>query len=136
MADILTPQQIEFLTFYTDPKSETYSNARQSAIKAKYSEEYASNITSLLPKWLSDVIGTDVAVGEIVEGIKKETVTDKSSDRLKAWELLGKYKKMFTEKHEHSGLDGKPIEYKVVSFNDSSIQVPAKTVSNPPTESV
>jgi phage terminase small subunit len=32
------------------------------------------------------------------------------SDKLKALELLGKHLKLFTEKHEHSGPDGAPIE--------------------------
>lgn len=31
----------------------------------------------------------------------------------KALELLGKYLKLFTDKHEHTGEDGKPIESKV-----------------------
>lgn len=54
---ILTPQQIEFLRGYTDPNSETFGNATQSAINAKYTREYAENITSLMPEWLSENIG-------------------------------------------------------------------------------
>jgi hypothetical protein len=53
MADkLLTPQQEQFLSFYTDPKSETFSNAVQSALKAGYEETYANNITGLMPDWL------------------------------------------------------------------------------------
>lgn len=36
------------------------------------------------------------------------------SDRLKASELLGKHLGMFTEKIEHSGKDGKPLEISVI----------------------
>jgi phage terminase small subunit len=36
-------------------------------------------------------------------------------DKTKALELLGKHLKIFTEKHEHSGPDGKPIETKNLS---------------------
>ncbi len=50
---LLTRQQESFLSYYCDPKSETFSNAYQSAIKAKYSKEYAESITSQLPDWLS-----------------------------------------------------------------------------------
>ena len=54
---LLNPQQEMFLSYYTNPKSETFSNALQSALKAGYSQEYAENITSLLPDWLSESIG-------------------------------------------------------------------------------
>ena len=53
----LTPQQQLFLSLYTDPKSDTFSNALQSALKAGYEESYANNITGLMPEWLSENIG-------------------------------------------------------------------------------
>lgn len=57
--ELLDPRQISFLQFYTDPGSDTYANAKQSAIKAGFSEAYADNITHLLPQWLSDSIGQE-----------------------------------------------------------------------------
>jgi phage terminase small subunit len=54
---LLTPQQEMFLSYYTNPKSETFSNATQSAIKAGYEESYANNITALMPDWLFESIG-------------------------------------------------------------------------------
>lgn len=54
---LLNPQQELFLYSYTNPKSETFGNALQSALKAKYSQEYAENITSELPDWLSENLG-------------------------------------------------------------------------------
>ncbi len=56
MSDELTPRQIEFLRFYNDPNSETFGNAKQSALKAGYSEEYSSNLTGQFPEWLSENI--------------------------------------------------------------------------------
>jgi hypothetical protein len=57
MADrLLTPQQENFLAYYTNPKSDTFSNAYLSAKKAEYSEEYSQNITGQLPDWLSESI--------------------------------------------------------------------------------
>jgi hypothetical protein len=54
---LLTPQQEAFLSYYTNPKSETFGNARQSALKAGYAETYADNITDSMPEWLLENIG-------------------------------------------------------------------------------
>lgn len=56
---VVDPRQAVFLAAYIDPESPTWSNAKQSALKAGYSEEYADNIMSLMPAWLSDNIGDD-----------------------------------------------------------------------------
>lgn len=42
-------------------------------------------------------------------------------DKLKALELIGKHLKLFTEKHELSGPDGKPIEHKVADLPDEQL---------------
>ena len=63
----LSPRQILFLKGYLDPKSETFSNALQSALKAGFTQEYAENITNLMPNWLSEAIGS----GPIVEKAEK-----------------------------------------------------------------
>lgn len=54
---ITDPRQSYFLAYYLDPKSKTYANALQSALKAGYAQEYAENILSLMPEWLSEAIG-------------------------------------------------------------------------------
>lgn len=54
---ILTPQQILFLSCYTNPKSETFGNALQSALKAGYAKEYSESITAKMPDWLADNVG-------------------------------------------------------------------------------
>lgn len=54
---LLTPQQELFLAEYTNPKSSNFGNALQSALKAGYTETYASNITTLMPDWLLENIG-------------------------------------------------------------------------------
>lgn len=55
----IDPRQAQFLALYVDPKSETYSNALQSALKAGYAQEYAENITHLMPDWLSEKLGSN-----------------------------------------------------------------------------
>lgn len=54
---LLSPQQEEFLFQYTNPKSPNFGNATQSALKAGYAQEYAENITHLMPEWLSENLG-------------------------------------------------------------------------------
>lgn len=54
---LLTPQQELFLAEYTNPKSPNFGNAVQSALKAGFSENYANNITGLMPDWLFENIG-------------------------------------------------------------------------------
>ena len=54
---LLNPQQESFLYSYTNPKSETFGNALQSALKAGYAQEYAENLTSEMPDWLSENLG-------------------------------------------------------------------------------
>ncbi len=53
----LDERQIKFLSFYLNPNSETYMSVRASALKSKFSESYADNLTHLLPDWLSENIG-------------------------------------------------------------------------------
>lgn len=58
---ITDPRQQSYLAYFFDPKSPTYSNTLQSALKAGFSQEYAENLTSLMPNWLSDYIGKQKA---------------------------------------------------------------------------
>lgn len=53
------PRQAIFLKGYLDPKSETFSNALQSALRAGYSQEYSETILSKNLDWLSESVRTD-----------------------------------------------------------------------------
>lgn len=50
----LDDRQIRFLSYYLDPKSETYCNAYQSALRADYNERYAAQIVSLGTEWIQE----------------------------------------------------------------------------------
>lgn len=50
------PRQALFLSYYLDPKSETFSNCLQSGLKAGFSQEYSENLLNIMPKWLSESI--------------------------------------------------------------------------------
>jgi len=51
------PRQTIFLSLFLDPQSKTFSNVLQSGLKAGYKREYAENLTSEMPKWLSENLG-------------------------------------------------------------------------------
>jgi hypothetical protein len=100
----LNPQQLDFLARYMKPDSQTYGNAQASALAAGYSESYATDILQQAP-WLKEILGDDetlVTVKEIVLGIKAETTGEHAKDRLKAWELLGKTKRLFVDRTDHT----------------------------------
>jgi hypothetical protein len=110
---MITPQQADFIAYYFDPKSETYCNAKNSALKAGYAEEYANNITGQMPKWLSDSLGEKKRL--IEKAKKKLEVFLESEDEKVAQDTtkfilktIGK-DEGFSERTEHTGKDGKDL---------------------------
>lgn len=109
MSEELAPRQQEFLKNYLDIQSDTFGNAYKSAIKAKFSEEYAKNITALNPDWLSENIGDSEMLLKAERNLKYflDTCED---DKVKAditkfvSSRLGKGK--WSDRTEHTGKDG------------------------------
>ena len=123
------PRQTEFLKAYLDPKSATFSNARQSAITAGYSLEYADNIMALLPDWLSEAIGDNELLAKAEKRLKQildfepvdeEGKIDNSllANQMKAINLVAKGlgKAKYSERVEQTGANGAPL---VVTFDSS-----------------
>lgn len=50
----LDPRQSLFIAYYLDPKSQSFGRATKSAVLAGYEHEYAENIMSKMPTWLSE----------------------------------------------------------------------------------
>ena len=91
-------------------------NGTQSAIRAGYSKDTAAviasenlikpNIREYLDLLANEITGNDLKI--IIENVRfwedtRDDVECSRTDRLKASDLLGKYKAMFTEKIDHSG---------------------------------
>lgn len=108
-------------------------NATQAAIRAGYSENTAQQMgaENLTKPVIAEAIQSamderserveltaDWILGKIIDDVKRNSEDENysSTNLLKGCELLGKHKKLFTDKHEHSGPDGKPIamEQKVI----------------------
>lgn len=66
---LLNPQQELFLQLFLDPKSDTFSNYRQSALKAGYKQEYADNISSRMPKWLDEALEDSTLVRKALDNL-------------------------------------------------------------------
>lgn len=129
---LLTPQQEAFLSYYTNPKSDTFSNAKQSAIKAGYSDSYADSITDFMPDWLWESMGdmqklrraeknlTEVQNLPIIDeqGKVDTNLLDKRTkvDMFIA-ERLGKHK--YSTRQELTGKDGEKLEISVVKYEDN-----------------
>lgn len=133
MDRILDPKQEAFLAAYTSPKSETFSNAKQSALKAGYSESYAINIMELMPDWLSDSIGdmkrlrkAERLLDKVIdmEAVDEEGKVDNAliANQIKAATIyakgLGKGK--YSERTEHTGKDGGAIGIATLNLNELS----------------
>lgn len=123
------PRQTLFLASYLDPKSKTFSNAYQSALKAGYEEEYAQNLTSLMPNWLSESIGdsrllakAEKRLNQILdfEPVDEEGRIDNSllANQMKAVTLVAKGlgKAKYSERVEQTGANGQPL---VITFDES-----------------
>jgi phage terminase small subunit len=102
-------------------------NATQAAARAGYSEKSSMEIGYQLLRKTSVQEAIQKAVNErtknveittewILQGIKNiaDNLDEQTKDRLKAFELLGKYMKLFTDKHEVSGVAGGPITFQFV----------------------
>ena len=91
-------------------------NATQAAIRAGYSEKTAEaqasrllrnvNVREMVDKRRKEIgTRTLITAEEVILGIRKiaEKRDARDSDKLKAFELLGKHLAMFTDKLQHSG---------------------------------
>lgn len=98
-------------------------NATRSAITAGYSEKTAkeqgarllTNVNvkdELAKRFKRQQERTEITADYVLNGIKAVAEsTEKDNDKLKAFELLGKYLKLFTEKTEVTGKDGGPLTF-------------------------
>ena len=68
---ILNLQQELFLKHFLDPKSETFSNYLQSALKAGYSQEYAETISYQMPKWLDEALEDSTIVRKAMDNLSE-----------------------------------------------------------------
>ena len=114
-------------------------NGRQAAIRAGYSPKCAAEVAceNLTKPHIRQAIDARMAelskralmqADEVLDRLSRiarvdvpPTLGDTKSagEIIKSLELLGKYHKLWTEKQEVSGLDGKPIQFALPTMEDS-----------------
>lgn len=120
----LTPKQIDFLRFYNDPKSSTFSNAKQSAIKAGYSEEYANVLIARMPDWASENISRRKRMLEKAEK-RLDTLIDSEDERVSAdvskfvAKTIGK-DEGYSDRTEHTGKNGETLTVNVIQYGNNN----------------
>lgn len=117
MNDKLTTKQRLFVEAYlADP------NATKAALAAGYSPKTAYSIgqANLKKVEIQDALGKRVesaiiTADEILTDVKTIAKSaERDGDKLKAYEMLGKYLKLWTDKQEITGKDGGPLEVEQV----------------------
>lgn len=138
----LDPRQNLCWKLYIDPKSETFGNGLQSAIKAGYEPEYAAQIT--VAKWFIDrlrrlnmlnkaekVLDDTLTYPAVNEEGKVDTQllrvqTDVAKHITKT---LGK-DEGYSERTELTGKDGEKLEINIVKYEDNNTApIQSETVS-------
>jgi hypothetical protein len=132
------PRQSKFLKHYLDPKSETFSNALRSALKAGYGKEYSESLTAQMPTWLSDSLGdlrkvqkAEQNLDEFLDiDIKNQGVT-KDGKGVYEYDDVGKLrvkaditkfvaerlkKDKYSIRQEHTGAEGEPLQITTVMY--------------------
>lgn len=117
------PRHQLFFSFWRDPKSPTFSNVKQSAIRAGFTESYADNILSLMPEWLSDAIGHTnplllKAEQNLAEALEFPTHTQAMGMFGPLYEKHEKTVKLKNGKKKKVKVNGAPI----MTFNQGLIQ--------------
>lgn len=118
-------------------------NGTQAAIRAGYSENSAQEIASenlskpMVSEYLESLknekfkqvdITVDDIINDIIETRKAAAQAEKLTDRLKANELLGKYKKMWTDKVDVQplGKDGLPTDQQPMNIFINGVKAETK----------
>lgn len=115
----IDPRQTEFLAYYLDPTSETYSNIYQSAKKVGYSESYAEQLKTK-SNWLPEntkMITKDKLVLKAKKNLDK--LLDSLDEKIQAdiTKFVAKTDMEFSEKQDITS-KGERIETNTIVFTD------------------
>lgn len=133
------PQQLEFISNYFNPDSETFGNLTQSGSRAGFTPTYSENLLSLAPKWFQKAIEIysdeemlqdartvlkDTLKMEVISHVKMgdDVVIKTDPQLLKIKQDTAKFvaetigKDKFSKRHEHTGKNGERL---TISFDSA-----------------
>jgi len=137
------PRQGLFLAYYLNPKSKTFSNAYQSAVRARYSKEYAEVLTGQMPTWLSEMLSHNkmlsraernllkylemqtkqpviTMIGPLIDKKTKKPILKENTNLLKIQADISKFvaerlgKKHYSIRTELTGEEGGELPFKII----------------------
>lgn len=120
---IMDPRQALFWNFYLDRNNpKTFSNGAKSALAAGFSDSYGKAIIANSPKWLVARLQSEDTVAQAEKNLKK-FLSDKEDDKkiksdMTKFTLTRLAKSKYSERTEHTGIDGKEINVKVIQYKD------------------
>ena len=127
--EVLDPRRTLMISYYKDPKSETFGNRRQSMLKAGYSKQYSEN-GKASKSWLSPMVLQDVAMIQKAEkNLKKyldinvDTSEGKNIDLARLQVDVSKFitKNLAQGKYSDKVDDTVPnIQVNIVNYNDTN----------------
>jgi len=142
--DELTPRQFEFLSYYNNPKSPTFGNALQSALKAGFAQEYAETITAQMPEWLSENLGRRKRLLHKAEQVLEDSLDwEEKNLRLDSAKFIAKTQgkdEGYSDRVEHTGKNGTPLTITTVNYgggktDNDTASIPTEGISDSTTES-
>lgn len=131
---VKTEQQLKFLEYYMDPKSESFSNAYASALRAGYTKSYAHCIMGSLPNWLSESKERRKRMLAKAES-KLELLLDSADERVVAdiSKFIAKTQgkdEGYSERTELTGKGGETLTVNVIQYaNPDPVQVQSEDIS-------
>ena len=81
---IVDPRQSRCISLYTNPKSDTFGNLYQSALKSGYEHTYCRNLSEKKPEWLTEGLSLNVDMIKRAEKnlVKYNTIEVKLNSKL------------------------------------------------------
>lgn len=132
-----SPKQLAFFNAYFNPKSDTFGNGLQSALKAGYSENYAHQITGITSAWLEEgkkrrtkMLGkAERNLDEVLDYSSEDNELLKIKIDVSKFvaKTLGK-DEGYSERTEYTGKDGKDLVIKWENDADNNHSVPTENV--------
>lgn len=108
---LIDQRQVRFFQYFLDSESETFRNVAMSALRAGFSKTYSENLTSVVPRWLVDNVGSDEIVQKAESNMKDILALPTDPKNAKATAIMADMTKFALErlsKKKYGKAEGDP----------------------------